>query len=187
MRRSPIARVSRKRREKGGLAWNSSFSRKPRADATPTQSSPLPSPSSVPSKKKKEVGVAQRGAKITRKSPLRGKARVKKRRRSKDEMLRIYGPAERREWVRSLHCVACALVHPALAFGGGRCENAHTVTGGKGRKADYATIVPLCATHHRWYDEHHDWLGKPEVREVIKAAAAKVEAAWQSHLNGESK
>lgn len=34
----------------------------------------------------------------------------------------------------------------------GDCDNAHTATGGTGRKADYDTVVPMCWCHHA---EHH--------------------------------
>ncbi len=63
---------------------------------------------------------------------------MKKRPRPKSETLRIYGPPERREFVKSQPCVACGKQ--------GDSENAHIETGGMGRKADFDKIIPLCGT-----------------------------------------
>ena len=60
--------------------------------------------------------------------------------RSDAEFVRIYGSWDRVEFVRWSPCVAC---------GSTPCENAHTSSGGMGRKADAHTIVPPCPTHHR--------------------------------------
>lgn len=59
--------------------------------------------------------------------------------RSADDFRRIYGSPERREWVGNQPCVVCGVR---------LCVNAHTRTGGTGRKADYWTIIPLCHWHH---------------------------------------
>ena len=72
-------------------------------------------------------------------TPLRPK------KRSAAERERIYGPKGRVEWVKSLPCLICQRT-PS--------ENAHTENGGMGRKADYTTIVPLCAAHHRELHQH---------------------------------
>lgn len=76
-------------------------------------------------------------------SPPPAKPRRVKRKnvkRSKREWERAYGSKQRVEWVKSQPCVACWKTP---------CENAHIVTGGMGRKADYDQIVPLCRYHHR--------------------------------------
>lgn len=60
----------------------------------------------------------------------------KKRRRSKAERLRIYGPPGFVEWIHEQPCIACGIV--------GFSEVAHTKTGGMGRKAGWRDSVPLC-------------------------------------------
>lgn len=55
------------------------------------------------------------------------------------ELLRTYGPPERRAWVRYQRCIVCGLRG---------CDNAHITTDGMGRKADHTRIVPLCRRDH---------------------------------------
>lgn len=117
-----------------------------------------------------------RGGKLKRKP-------MKKRRRKPSETLRIYGTPERRAWIKSLPCLACAGISSFFADATrGTSHNAHTVTGGTGRKADYQTIIPLCASHHRRYDEHKIPFDNPDARDAAKKAAATIEKMWQSHL-----
>jgi len=98
-------------------------------------------------------------------------------------MDRIYGSKERRRWIKSLPCLACCLVSPIFALADKwSCENAHVVTGGMGRKADASHIVPLCRTHHRWFDERRGLLGEPVVRQIIVDAAPKFDEAWTAYL-----
>ena len=52
---------------------------------------------------------------------------------------RAYGSPARVEWVKSQPCLVCRDT-PS--------ENAHTRSGGTGRKADADTIVPLCSRCH---------------------------------------
>ena len=59
--------------------------------------------------------------------------------------------------------------------------NAHTVTGGTGRKAGYETIVPLCHRCHDWYDLHQREFACEEIRDRIKAYAVTTEQAWQAY------
>ena len=68
--------------------------------------------------------------------------RVNKKRKA-SEFARCYHSKERVEWVKSMRCIL------RTPFCTGPSENAHTVGGGAGRKADYATIIPLCNAHHR--------------------------------------
>jgi hypothetical protein len=84
-------------------------------------------------------------------------------------------------WVKSQPCVYCFALSPVFAsfF---TSHNAHTQTGGAGRKADYTTIVPLCAVHHSRFDLHQFPFDNEEQREAIRACAPKIEARWQSHL-----
>lgn len=106
--------------------------------------------------------------------PRRPVKRVNAKRRRK-EWGRAYGSPERVQFVASLPC----------AFGGrwercaGKIENHHTRNGGRGRKGDAATIVPLCTLHH---DELHD-KGVATMEEQygvdLKAEAALTETRWQ--------
>lgn len=74
-------------------------------------------------------------------SAIKRKARPKPRNpaRKKREWTRAYGSPERVAWVRAMPCTVCRDT-PS--------ENAHTASGGTGRKADADTIVPLCARCH---------------------------------------
>jgi hypothetical protein len=110
----------------------------------------------------------------------------KRKKRKPSETLRIYGPPARRAWIKSLPCFACAGLSPLFGWASqGHSENAHTVTGGTGRKADADTIVPLCRSHHRRYDQHQPPFDRADVREATKAAAPTYDAAWQAHFSGE--
>jgi hypothetical protein len=112
--------------------------------------------------------------------PLAQRKPRKRKPRKPSETLRIYGPPERRAWVKSLACTYCFAVHPLIGLAtAGSSHNAHTVTGGTGRKADYTTIVPLCASHHKRYDEHQAPFDSELVRDAMKASAALVEQEWQ--------
>lgn len=66
------------------------------------------------------------------------------RRRRKSEFARSYGSRARVAWVKGLPCLVRREGNCA-----GTIDNAHTKTGGMGRKADASTIVPLCQKHHR--------------------------------------
>jgi hypothetical protein len=110
--------------------------------------------------------------------------RVNRQRKSK-EWLRAYGSVERVEWVKGLSCVGC---------GRRPSENAHTVSGGKSRKADANTIAPLCGDIpgssafgcHMLYDRHLYPLHTEKARDRIKAAAVETESRWQSHVAGDA-
>lgn len=112
---------------------------------------------------------------------------MKKHARPKHQTERIYGPKGRVAFVKSLGCVVCTAISPFFGLAtAGHCHNAHTETGGMGRKADYTTIVPLCASHHRRYDEHRAPLDEPVIRQAIKDAAAEVERRWQAYTHRKS-
>lgn len=117
----------------------------------------------------------KRNTPLKRGKPL-ARSPMKRKARPASETLRIYGPPERREWVKSLACLG--------RLCGGRCEgaidNAHTVNGGKGRKADADTIVPMCRAHHRLYDGYKAPFDREPTRELMKSFAADVERAWQA-------
>jgi hypothetical protein len=95
------------------------------------------------------VGVPEEGVKRTplkRKTRLTSKAKPKPRKRIKAkprgsiEFQRIYGSKRRVAFVAALPCIVCHRTP---------CENAHIISGGMGRKADYTDIVPLCPSCHR--------------------------------------
>jgi hypothetical protein len=89
--------------------------------------------------------------------------------RRSSERARAYGSPERRAWVKALPCLVCISI-PS--------ENAHVVTGGMGRKADAASIVPLC---HRCHRELHA-IGVASFQDRhrldLLAWAARVDAWW---------
>lgn len=118
--------------------------------------------------------------------PPRRKTRLAPRnaKRRESEFARCYGSRARVAWVKAQACIVCATIHPLFGLVKGGCHNAHTVTGGKGRKADASTIVPMCPEHHRRYDQHRYPLDDSAFRESIKAFAARVDAAWQAHVSG---
>lgn len=109
--------------------------------------------------------------------------------RRKAEFARCYHSKERVEFVKSLGCIYCASISPLF----GRVSrifpihNAHTENGGRGRKADYTTIIPLCTSHHRRYDEHLPPFDKANqsIRDAMKNAAAEVQRRWLE-FSGES-
>ncbi len=129
-----------------------------------------------------------------RKAPLRSsgpperRTRVKPKnaKRAKENHERAYGPEERVEWIRTLHCANCDM--PAV-FWDRKIVSAHIKNAGMSRKADARFTIPLCETRFR--DGCHDiqhgpnggWhrlprLDTPEKRE---AAAARTEKLWQAY------
>jgi hypothetical protein len=117
---------------------------------------------------------------MKRGAPLKRGGRIKPKKRTASEFNRIYGSRARVAWVKSLPCLACLAIHPAFAVTAGTSHNAHTETGGIGYKAGYETIVPLCSSHHRRYDEHMAPFDAEEARQAMKDAAQTVAATWNS-------
>jgi hypothetical protein len=118
----------------------------------------------------KRTGFKPRASRITRGKPIARK------RRKPEEFARIYGSRERVEWVKSLPCLYCAALSPFLAAATvGQSQNCHTVTGGTGRKAGYETIIPLCAKHHRMFDEYAGPFADTAVREALTFRADEIE------------
>lgn len=95
------------------------------------------------------------------------------------DFARVYGSKARVRWVKEQLCCVC---------GRSPCENAHTVTGGTGRKGDYTTIVPLCPSCHR--TQHaKGWqhlLGgtMADVRDELRYIAELTESRWHRYLKG---
>ena len=104
---------------------------------------------------------------------------MKRKKRSASEFARIYGSRERVEWVKTL---PCAVASCGLSCGpcDGEIHNAHTVSGGKGRKADAATVAPLCAKHHAAFDQYKPPFDTRESRAVIIGAAAGYDLAFST-------
>ena len=91
---------------------------------------------------------------------------------------RAYHSKERVAFIRGLLCIACVSVlgpfTPAVPS-----DNAHTGKApGKGLKAHYSTIVPLCRNHHRRYDEHRKPFDIAATRAALQQAAALIELMW---------
>lgn len=105
------------------------------------------------------------------------RSRIKRHARKPSETVRIYGPPDRREWVKRQRCwygVEFSSMHCA-----GETVNAHTETGGTGRKADADTIIPLCASHHELYDNHDSPFDTAQMRTYAKSAAKFYQRQWQ--------
>jgi hypothetical protein len=113
---------------------------------------------------------------IARKTPLRTTAKpkprkaIQRKRRTDAEYERIYGSEARVQWVQSLDC--------ACGCNGSPCVNAHSVTGGTGRKADYTTIIPLTDKCHRLQTDH-GWekIGMTRYEAII--IAGQVARMWE--------
>jgi hypothetical protein len=107
--------------------------------------------------------------------------RIKPKRRTSEEFQRIYGGADRVEWMQRQPCFVVALqVASRPCFGAIQC--AHTITGGMSRKADAQHTVPACVSHHADYDQHRKPFDDPEVRARVQRYAAEVDAAWLAAL-----
>lgn len=88
------------------------------------------------------------------------------------EFARIYGSEGRVEWIKA---------HPCLVCGRTPSVNAHTRTGGTGRKADADTIIPLCDPHHREFDNGKKSFARKYEIDVADAAH-KIDEAYRRHL-----
>lgn len=101
--------------------------------------------------------------------------------RKASEFARCFHSRARVRFVKALPCVYCAGLSPFIAAVAGPSDNAHTVKEGMGRRGHYSTIVPLCRSHHRRYDERLKPFDAAEVREAIASCAPRIEAAWQKY------
>lgn len=116
----------------------------------------------------------------TRKPKPRKPVKKVNAKRKASEFARCYHSRERVRFVKSLGCIYCTALSPFFGLTTcGKCDNAHTVTDGMGRKSDYTSIVPLCRVHHRMFDEHRGPLADMAVRDAIKSTAAEVERRWR--------
>lgn len=112
---------------------------------------------------------------LKRSKPIRRGKRPKpvNRKRRATNLLRAYGPPERRAWVKHQPCVVGPLLNDPCE---GPRENAHTEVLGKGIKAAYTTIIPTCRRHNATARRL-----APDVRARL---SAEIEARWQQE-NGE--
>ncbi len=108
---------------------------------------------------------------------MRRGGRIAPKKRKPSEFARIYGSRARVRWIKAQPCVVGSRGCE------GAIENAHTENGGIGRKADAATIVPLCHRHHA--DMH--LFGARAVQTAwrvnLTLAASATEQAWRRYLN----
>ena len=105
---------------------------------------------------------------LKRKTALKAKTRPKPKPRSSAEFQRVYGSKRRVEFVKHLVCSVC---------GATPCENAHTKSGGMGRKADYTTIIPLCRKCHR-IQHAKGWQAFGFNAVDLERLAAFIQALW---------
>ena len=111
-----------------------------------------------------------------RRTPIRRSGPPKQRnaKRKASEFARCYGSKARVAFVASLYC--------ACGCGRTPCENAHTITGGIGRKGPYQSIIPLTANCHR--RQHVEgWEAIGMTRSAADLCSQYTEWCWQAHLN----
>lgn len=133
---------------------------------------------SVSEKKRKQLSAS--GERLAHNSTLRApSAPIRKKPRKPSETLRIYGTPERREWIKSLPC-HIGKEWPAEIVGAcdGPIQNCHSVSGGKGRKADANTIFPGCRLHHQCYDQYVGIFADRDIRASIIGAALAYDLSW---------
>lgn len=109
---------------------------------------------------------------IKRSTGLKRTKKITAKKRSASEFRRIYGSRARVAFVKRLPCFSCWEV--------GESQNAHTVSGGMGRKANAAEIIPLCKACHA-LQHAKGWEALRELRQADYRAhlARLVEDTWQ--------
>ena len=138
----------------------------------------------------RKTPLRSRSAPLRSREPARGKP-IKKvnRKRKAANLERAHGPAERREWIKTLPCANCGIV--------GYSEGAHIRNGGMSRKADMRFVIPLCGWHGDWTaadsgflmschgaQHAYGWAELPNLDTLVKREvfADGIENLWQSHL-----
>jgi hypothetical protein len=102
--------------------------------------------------------------------------------RKASEFVRAYGSRARVRFVKALPCCYCVALSPLFGRTDGSSHNAHTEGDGGSHKASYTKIVPLCASHHRRFDEHQFPFDTEVVRALVRACCADVQAKWRAHV-----
>lgn len=118
---------------------------------------------------------------MLRRKPLKRKASLKTRKpipkqnkkRADANYARAYHSEARVKWVQQLLCMICRR---------SPCENAHTVTGGMGRKSGYANVIPLCPPCHRAIHAGELRLSA----DLKRAAASYVNTLWLDYSKGKN-
>jgi hypothetical protein len=96
-----------------------------------------------------------------------------KEQRKRENWLRSYHSVERVKFVSEvLRCHICGKVG----------ENAHCRSGGMGRKADYDTVVSLCAEHHHELHQEGAKSFGAAYGFDLHELAAWVETEWQERV-----
>jgi hypothetical protein len=133
----------------------------------------------------------KRTARLSRRSPLKAKAPIRKRRRPASETERVYGPKAFREFLHD---------HPCLWCGRSGVEQAHLQgNDGMSRKKGWETTGPLCGARavflsgipccHDRFDRASQprfWFTDAQ-RASILLRLAHFHAAWQSHRSAQEK
>jgi hypothetical protein len=120
--------------------------------------------------------VIRRNKPLSRGTPPKrtGKPKAVNKARKAKNHARAYGADERLSWVKAQPCVVCGSV--TYTDGEPDNHNHHTKNGGMSRKADAATIVPLCHTDHRLY---HDGRMAQYDKDFWARKAKETEGAWK--------
>ena len=116
---------------------------------------------------------------MRRSGPIKRRTRLAPRnatRRTK-EWARAYGSTQRVEWIAARPCSVCGCPRRP-------CENAHTVTGGTGRKADASTVIPLCSYHHAELHQVGAHTFEVQHRLPLRWTAEQTEEAWARSQSG---
>lgn len=113
----------------------------------------------------------------------RGPVKRVNRARKASSFARAYGSKERVAFVKSLPCVNCSVV--------GFSQNAHGKheKRGRGQKASYKAIIPLCGPWSAGFYSYEGCHAKYDRYELphltegrVAALSAEVEMQWQEHL-----
>jgi hypothetical protein len=115
-------------------------------------------------------------ARTSRLSRVTARRPAKKRKPS--EYARVYGSKVRVAWVARQPCI----VPDCWTWRLKGCENAHIGTGGMGRKADAATIVPACTPHHGELHRTGIRTFSAKYSLDLDALAAETDVRYRAHL-----
>lgn len=109
---------------------------------------------------------------LKRTTGLKRTKKITAKKRSASEFRRIYGSRARVAYVKTLPCFSC--------WSFGEIQNAHVNSGGMGRKANAAEIIPLCSKCHA-LQHANGWEALGELREPEYRAhlASVVEGGWE--------